>query len=382
MSERWSINGRFLTQPVSGVQRYGREILRELDTLANESHRLTHGLEMELLVPPGGTDMPRLEAIPVRQIGRSRGHVWEQTALSRHASGGLLSLCNTGPIAHPRQIVCIHDVNTRAVPGSYAPAFRALYRILHPLLGRRAARVATVSQYSAGELARYGIAPKGKLMVVPNGHEHAKRWPAAHSPATRPLADGRSVVAIGSPAPHKNVALLLNIADALAKAGIRLVIAGVSDSRVFTDSLGAGEADNVVWLGRLSDGEIAALLRDALCLAFPSYAEGFGLPLLEAMTMGCPVVASDRSSLPEVGGDAALYAAPDDPHAWCDLIIHLARTPALRRDLVAKGYHRAYRYSWRAGALAYLEEMRTLDGEPGTAGRPSVVPAAEPGPGG
>jgi len=382
MNERWSINGRFLTQPVSGVQRYGREILREFDRLVSASQGLTQDLEMELLVPPGGADMPRLEAIPVRQIGRSRGHVWEQTVLPRHASGGLLSLCNTGPVAHSKQIVCIHDVNTRAFPGSYAPAFRYLYRVLHPLLGRRAARVATVSHYSAGELARYGIAPKDKLMVVPNGHEHAKRWPAAHSFATRPLADETTVVAIGSPAPHKNVALLLEIADALSKAGIRLAIAGMSDSRVFRDLPAAGEADNVIWLGRLSDGEIAALLQDALCLAFPSYAEGFGLPALEAMALGCPVVASDRSSLPEVGGDAALYASPDDPCAWYGQIIHLARNPTLRRDLVDKGHRQACRYSWVESALAYLEAMRTLDERAETARQPSVVHAAQPSLGG
>jgi len=347
---------------MSGVQRYGREVLREIDDLISEGQPLTRGLALELLVPPGVTSMPRLNAIGVREIGGRGGHMWEQRVLPRHVKGGLLSLCNTGPVRLRRQIVCIHDVNTRACPYSYSRAFRALYRVLLPALGRHAARVATVSAYSAEQLVRYGIASRHKLMIAPNGHEHATRWQAAHSSATLPLADGRTVVAIGSPAPHKNIARLLAIADDLARSGIRLAIVGMRDSRVFGACAAHDKADSVVWLGRLCDDEIAALLRDALCLAFPSYAEGFGLPAVEAMVWGCPVIASDRSSLPEICGDAALYASPDDPHSWRDQIMRLACNVTLRDELVARGHRQAARFRWRAAAVRYLEAMAEIDG--------------------
>jgi len=128
------------------------------------------------------------------------------------------------------------------------------------------------------------------------------------------------VFGIGSAAPHKNVGLVLDMADRLAEAGLRIAIVGMSDSRVFKSGPTSAKARNVHWLGRISDGELVALLGDSLCLAFPSLTEGFGLPALEAMAVGCPVVVSDRASLPEVCGNAALFAPPDDPeatpHAW------------------------------------------------------------------
>ena len=116
------------------------------------------------------------------------------------------------------------------------------------------------------------------------------------------------------------------------------------------------------WLGRVSDGELAALLRDSLCLAFPSLTEGFGLPALEAMAVGCPVVVSDRASLPEVCGSAALFAPPDDQDAWFDSFVQLRGSQALRLQMIGKGRARASAYSWRATALRYLEAMAAADG--------------------
>lgn len=362
MSRHWSINGRFLTQSLSGVQRYAHEIVRQLDKLIEEEHELTRGLALDVLTPPGAKALPHLQSVRVRAVGGSGGHLWEQAVLPRYVSGGLLSLCNTGPVSLPRQIVCIHDVNTRSAPQSYSLAFRSLYRVLHPALGRRVARVATVSHYSASQLVHYGIASEDKITVIPNGHEHATRWTPAHSDRTLPFADGRTVVCIGSPAPHKNMELLLGIADELARAGLRLAIVGMRDARVFNTPPAGHDSANVVWLGRLSDNEIAALLADALCLAFPSLAEGFGLPVIEAMSWGCPVISSDCASLPEVGGEAVLLVSPRDPTAWRDQIIRLADNHALRAALSERGRLQAAKFSWRASAQAYLRIMAEIDG--------------------
>lgn len=363
MTRHWTINGRFLTQPFSGVQRYAHEITRELDTLVQAGHALARGLTLEIAAPPGAV-APELRAVRVRTAGNGGGHPWEQFVLPRHVPGGLLSLCNTGPLAVQRQIVCIHDANTRLAPGSYSWPFRTLYRILHPLLGRRARRIATVSRTSRDALVRFGIAREEKIVICPNGHEHALRWQPALSPAVAPLADGRTVLVIGSPAPHKNVAVLLKIAGSLAAGGLRLAVAGVRDARVFQGLEGenCGAWKNVHWLGRLSDGELAALLQGSLCLAFPSLAEGFGIPAVEAMAWGCPVVASDRTSLPETCGSAALYADPFDPAAWRAQILLLARDAEARAFLAAKGREQAARFSWRTSAEAYLAEMARIDG--------------------
>lgn len=356
MRRHWAINGRFLAQQMTGVQRYARETVCAMDRLLARHPGIAHHLNLELLVPPDAIfDLP-LSAIRTRTIGRFGGHPWEQAILPANVRGGLLSLCNTGPVLASKHIVCIHDLNTRNYPQSYSPSFRALYRSLMPALGRSAECVSTVSQYSAGELVRHQICPANKIFVASNGHEHAAKWQAQHSLKTEMAAGPDTIVLLGSTAPHKNAQLILGMADRLHAAGFRIAVAGISDPRVF--KLPAhNETANVFWLGRLSDGELAALLRDSMCLAFPSFTEGFGLPPLEAMVVGCPVVVSDRASLPEICGNAALYASPDDADAWFDRFMELRGSPTLRRDMIERGRARTSHYRWEASAELYLLAM-------------------------
>jgi glycosyltransferase involved in cell wall biosynthesis len=378
MARTWYINGRFLTQPVTGVQRYGLEVVRALDACLAEGHPLSRDLEVVLVAPEGAAPPPYLRQIHFRAAGRPRGHVWEQAVLPRLARGGLLSLCNTGPLSLRKHIVCIHDATTRTCPQSYSRAFRTLYRVLSPALGRSAARIATVSNYSAGELARHRICPREKIVVASNGHEHALRWIGSHSRATRGIAGPNTVVIVGSPAPHKNIGLILDQADTLQAAGLRVAVTGIHDRRVLAGQRPEQAAGCISWLGRLSDGELAALLRDSLCLAFPSLEEGFGLPVLEAMATRCPVVASDRASLPEVCGNAALYASPFDGTEWLDAFVRLRNDTQLREALIARGQQQARRYSWQRTAEVYLKEIARLDGLSDTTS--ATFQPAEPSP--
>lgn len=362
----WTINGRFLTQPLTGVQRYARQIVLALDQLMLRGHPLAQNLKVEILRPPGDADDLALQKIELRVAGRSSGYAWEQVELPRHARGGIVSLCNIGPLAAKRQVLCIHDVNTLLAPESYSWKFRALYRCLLPALGATASRIVTVSHFSAGQIARFGIAPSSKIAVIPNGREHAQDWVPRHSARTRAVAGRDTIVLLGSPAPHKNVAMLLGLAEQLAAAGLRLAVVGSLDARVFSAGLAGAGSPNVRWLGRLTDGEIAALLQDCLCLAFPSLTEGFGLPPLEAMTLGCPVVVSDRASLPEICADAALYARPDQPEQWLAHFIGLRRNAELGRALRGRGRVAAERYSWSRSGELYLQVLAEMDGVPQT----------------
>ena len=361
MIKRWTINGRFLAQPFSGVQRYAHEILYALDDLVSNGDASCRGLKLDLVAPSETPNLPALSSIAVVRAGRGKGHVWEQTVLPAVTKGGILSLCISGPLSIRRQIVCIHDVNVRLFPHSYSRAFRTLYRFLHPALGRRARRIATVSQYSARMLAGYGIAPEQKILVATNGFEHALRWTPDFSDRVREVAAPDTVFILGSPAPHKNVATLLSLADRLGDAGIRIAVAGPTDSRVFHSLLDRQSAGNIHWLGRITDNEIAAMLSRCLCLAFPSYVEGFGLPAVEAMIWGCPVIASDRTSLPEIGGNAALYAPPDASEIWLSQILRLNKDQDLRKNMILSGRKQARAFSWRVSAARYLQAMAELD---------------------
>ncbi|HKJ62071.1 MAG TPA: glycosyltransferase family 1 protein [Hyphomicrobiales bacterium] len=361
MKKRWSINGRFLAQPFSGVQRYAYEILYALDELMSKGDASAKGLELELVVPSETPNLPVLSAIAVKRAGKGKGHVWEQTVLPAVAGDGVLSLCNSGPLSIRQQIVCIHDVNVRLFPDSYSRAFRTLYRLLHPALGRRARRIATVSRYSAKMLAGHAIAPARKILVATNGFEHALRWTPEFSDRVRAAATPYTVFVLGSPAPHKNVGMLMTLADRLGDAGINIAVAGPTDSRVFHSLLDGQSARNIHWLGRITDNEIAAILSKCLCLAFPSYVEGFGLPAVEAMAWGCPVIASDRTSLPEIGGEAVLYAPPDAPEIWLSQILRLHEDNTLRESMILSGRKQARAFSWRTSAARYLQAMTELE---------------------
>lgn len=355
----WTINGRFLSQPITGVQRYAREVTTAVDNIIADNPA---GFpRVSILAPPGTREIPRYEALSVRQVGRLHGHLWEQFDLPRHAAGPILSLANTGPLLKRNHVVCIHDANTRVIPESYSTAFRVAYRIIHPALGYTAHTVTTVSHHAATDLARYRIAPASKIVVAPNGTEHAARWRPRHTEATAAVAGPSTIVLLGSRAPHKNMRLILDLAPNLAAEGFRIAVVGVSASAF------AGDAEGPIhpavhMLGRIDDDALAALLRDSLCLAFPSLTEGFGLPPLEAMAHGCPVVASTAASIPEVCGDAALYADPHSPDVWLEALRALRDDPALRRKLVERGSRRVKEFSWTKTAASYIDLMREAAG--------------------
>ena len=361
MARHWSINGRFLTQSITGVQRYGNEILQSLDRHVSSGHHLARDLDLELVIPHSAAAPPKLDAIKVRRFGLKSGHLWEQASLPFAVRGGLISLCNTGPVAVRKQIVCVHDLNTRLIPQSYSRLFRALYRVLIPALGMTAEKIATVSHYSAEQIHRLGVAGHDKTVVIGNGHEHVHRWRSTHSEKTRAAAGPNTIVVIGTGSPNKNVRLLIEMADRLAKADFRIALVGATNLRIFGAPYPRSKAENVLFLGRLSEDEIAALLQDSLCLAFPSHIEGFGLPPVEAMALGCPAVVSNTSCLPEICGDAALYASPTNADEWLERLSQLRDNPDLRRSLIKRGRDRAKLYRWTRSAELYLEAMAQSD---------------------
>ena len=357
----WSVNGRFLNRNATGVDRYAWEILKAMDALIREGHPLAAGLTLDILRPAGAAEASPFVNIPVRQLPSAPGHFWEQFILPGYVRGGLLSLCNTGPLALKRQIVCIHDLNSRITPESYGVMFRAVYRVLVPALGRRAAQIVTVSRFSQKTMGRFDIKPPDEITVIHDGYEHVLEWIADRSPLTRANLPRPFVLLVGSKAPHKNVTIIYSIAAELAARGIYLLIAGGEDPTVYARQHIDPLPPNVKHLGRVNDDDLAYLYRQALCLVFPSKTEGFGLPVLEAMALGCPVISSDAASLPEVCGEAALYASPDDAAAWLAAIERIASEPTLRERLAAAGPERSRAFSWRESAKKYLELMIALD---------------------
>lgn len=357
------INGRFLAQRQTGVQRAAAELVRALDGLIAIDGGAT------LLVPPDA-DIGRLSlsTIAIRRAGRHTGYRWEQCELPRATRGRLLvNLGNTAPLLHRRNAILIHDASVFDRPDAYGWRFRTAMRCMLPVLARRAEALFTVSQFSAGRLAAHGVANRPGYTILPSGSEHMARVvPDLAAPARHGLVAGRYVLFIGSPHPNKNLAGALAAIARVAGPGIQLAAVGAVDGRVFAAD-GRPAADpggRAVFLGAVDDAAMAGLYAGALALLFPSYYEGSGLPPLEAMALGCPVVASNRASIPEVCGDAAWLLDPDDADAMAKAIDRLAADPAARAGLIARGTERAGRFTWAASAQQLAATL-------GLAGRPA-----------
>lgn len=361
---RWTINGDFVTLQPAGVARYAREVTQALDALFAEGHPLTRGVALDLVAPGEPREPLQLQAIPLRIVPEFRyprlPQVWVQTQLPRHVEGGLLSFCNLAPVTCRKHIACIHDLHTRIAPESYGRLFRWAHRVILPMLGRRAELITTVSELSREHLVRFGIATAEKIVVTGNGCDHVERWRPDLSQLQ--LKPGRPfIVFLGRKQKYKNLELVLEISRPLDEMGIDIYMAGDLDAatlRAYTRE----KPQNLRLLGRISDDDFARALSHALCLILPSRIEGFGLPAIEAMKIGCPVIASSAPALPEVCGDAALLVDPDDGPGWVSAIYDVRTNLQLRRALVDTGYSRARSYSWRRIGELYLKLMARIDG--------------------
>jgi glycosyltransferase involved in cell wall biosynthesis len=376
-SPRLAINGRFLSQPTTGVQRFAREIVWALDRILCQEGSLGP-TEVVLLIPPNGQiEHGSLKRIAVRSVGTRTGQAWEQIDLPLAArTDMLLSLANTAPLAHARQIVTIHDAATRAQPGSYSLAFRAWYQIMHRVLTARAARIMTVSNFSAGELERWYRVPRETIAVVPNAAEHIIA--ATNQPAIlrwHRLAAKSYVLSLGTHCRAKNFAVVIEAMNRLPPPRPRLVVAGRMNANHF-GTPAQWDAGAFVNVGSVSDGELRALYTNALCFVFPSVYEGFGIPPLEAMSCGCPAIVACAAALPETCGDAALYCDPGDPSDLAAKIDVLSQNHDLRTRLQRLGFARSRTFTWDASAHRLIDLIR-CELQFGTAERGAPEPARE-----
>jgi glycosyltransferase involved in cell wall biosynthesis len=311
-----------IRRETGGVERVAQELARRLPALRPERY--------EALAP-----RPRL--------AHRAGHAWEQLVLPLRARTAALLLCpaNLAPLASRRNVVVIHDVAALVHPEWYGRAYVAWHRAALPAIARRARLVITVSEFSRGEIAeRLGV----DAAVVPNGVNERFSPAADPGPAARALGLERPyVLALSTRIARKNVGVLSAAARALDEQGIELVMAGSGRSYMRAGAPPPGRP-----VGYVPEVLLPGLYAGARAFTMPSVYEGFGLPALEAMASGTPVVAANRAALPELCGGAALLADADDPAALADAL--LRATGPERERLRAAGLERAAGYSWDRSA--------------------------------
>ena len=294
-------------------------------------------------------------------------------ALRRHKIDLYVSPDGMMPV-HPRvpTLTVIHDLNFEHADANLKSSHQRYMTRMFPRFARNATRIATVSTYSKTDIAQTYHIDSEKIDVVYDGsHANYRPHTPAENEATRRRFSGGSpyIIFISTILKRKNLANLLLAFDRVKdddKRGLKLVVVG---SRVWwQDELAAAydgmrHRDDVILLGRAEPDDLSALLSAAEMLVYPSFFEGFGIPVLEAMYAETPVVASRTTSIPEVGGDAALYIDPADPDDIARAIRRLDDA-ALRQQLIEVGRRQRTRFSWeRTASLLWDSMMLTIKGK-------------------
>jgi len=265
---------------------------------------------------------------------------WYPHVLPHRAHGADVLHCPTyrGPVrSRVPVVVTVHDLAVFRHPEAFPPWTRTYSRVVVPSVLRAARIVAAVSEFTAGELETVLRVPRERIRVVPNAAD-------ATFTEAGPREEGDYVLAVGTLEPRKNLARTIAAAQRL---GVELRVAGAR-------GWGGVEArgDGVRWEGEVGDEQLARLYRGALCVVYPSLYEGFGIPVLEAMACGAPVVTSRGGATEEVAGGAAVLV---DPHDVSSIAAGIEEAIARRDELRAAGLRRTSAYSWDASARLLVQ---------------------------
>jgi glycosyltransferase involved in cell wall biosynthesis len=351
------INGRFLTQRMTGVQRYAHESLKAMDASLDRdaSFRWT------ILAPKGTDPKEKWKNIEFRTIGLLSGHAWEQLELPLYASNGwLLTLSGAPSLFHSKHLFSIPDTAIYDMPQGYSFLYREYYRILWGFSTKRAKAIFTFTEFSRNRLTAIFPDISERIHVTSCGADHSSLpIKARYDDRDDTNTEERPYIfAVSSLAPNKNFAIILKLSQLLDESNLRISVAGGNNLQVFGKS--EFSSPRVNWLGYVSDEKLDQLYRHAACFVFPSLYEGFGLPPVEAMRHGCPVIASNAASIPEVCGDAALYFNPQSVEELKSQILRVHHEPGLADDLRRKGEQQAKRYTWNQVARTILDTFTSM----------------------
>lgn len=347
------VNARFLTQSITGVQRFAMEICLQLKSLMEN---------VEFVTPEGIIQKNAFQELQAKVIGSHHGHLWEQLDLPKYLKSKenplLVNLANSGPLFYKNKIVTIHDVAYKVFPQTYPKSFLLYYRFMIPRLLYGSKHIVTVSEYSKAEICKYYHVNKDKVSVVYN----------AVSSSFKPMQetiDDKYFLAVSSLNYRKNFIYILEAFDKYQKQGgtESLYIIGDLRNRSFKEIDLSSYKNNpkIKFLGRVSDEDLIKYYCNAIAFTYPSFYEGFGIPPLEAQTCGCPAICANASCLPEIFGDSVLYCDPYRSEDLVNSFCKITQNESLRNSLIEKGYKNTQRYSWMKSAEELKSIIESLD---------------------
>jgi len=336
----FSVNARFLTQPQTGVQRYSLEVLNALDDILEPGQAVAY-------CPAYSRITVDWKNIQLKAGGWFIGNLWEQFDLPRLTRGTMLfSPANIGPFFQRHQVVTIHDASVFAHPAAYNWSFRLKYKNIYRRMATVADHIITTSEFSKRELQHWLKLTPVRISVTYEGREHFERITADSGVMERlSLGVKPFFIVVGSSSLHKNIKIVLDANKLLDQDRYEIILIGGDFSRVF-QSNHLELAPNSKKVGYLNDEELKALYCKAAGLIFPSLYEGFGLPLVEAMTCSCPLICSDIPSSREVCGEAALYFDAEQPEDLANKLEMIMNNSSQAEELIKRGILQSRNFSW------------------------------------
>ncbi len=351
MRDFFIINGRFLSQKLTGVHRYAYEMSCAL-------HKL--GCKFLVIAPQNilkDYDCP----FEVITIGKATSHIWEQIELPiylhKHYKKELLvNFSGLGCIFHKNNICTIHDISYLENPSWFSKSYYYLYKFSTPIIAKRAIKILTVSEFSKNELInKIGVSSQ-KIEVIYNAVAerviHTNKYPKKNKE--------NYILTVSSLDPRKNFQRLIEAFNSLKYDNCKLYIIGKKDRVFKSQKYEDYNNPNIIFTGYLSDSELATYYNNATAFIYPSLYEGFGIPNLEAMMNNCPVLTSNIPPHVEVCEDAALYFDPYNTKVMAEKISEIINNHELRENMILAGKKRSAKFSWISSAQKLSEVIKEL----------------------
>lgn len=332
------INGMFLTQRKTGIQRFSHEMCQ---AMAAAGHDIA-------VIAPRRIRKDYNLSYPVIHIGLLTGVFWEHLELLiyllKRRKPLLISFGSPGPLLYKKRIVTIHDVSFYYHPEWFSRLYGLYYRIITPIIARFSEKILTVSHFSKKEILGWLNIPEEKITIVHNAVSQSM----VNKAKGQAGPTEKYILTVGSLDPRKNLSTII---EAYHQTGLEKTIklkAAGGESPLFNMDKNTHLSN--VSLGYVTDQELFTLYKNAELFIYASFYEGFGIPPLEAMASGCPVVLSDIPVFKEIFGDAAMYVKPGDAQGMAKKIIEILNTPQLKNILIQKGYKKSKEYTWEKSA--------------------------------
>lgn len=367
---RIGINGRFLIAKRTGVQRAAYNLIRTLIEVDRDNEYVIFTGREQIGAADWNFSNVTVVGDDLRPSESFRNHFWEQIRLpklsKKYKIDILHSPANVAPLFYRgKSIINIHDLCFVVNPQWYSFAFRTVYNLIIPQLAKRATKVITNSNNSKNDLLQHFNLPAERVSLVYWAVDDTFSLPLVAPDSEVNVGESDYILYVGSLEPRKNINILIEAYEQLRRQypeiKTKLVLIGGESPLFAAVQLNVREyRDDIIFKGFVSDAELSGYYRRARLVAYPSLYEGFGLPPLEAMASGVPVVTSSSSSIPEVVGHAAVLVNPRDCQQLTRSLYRVLTDDDLCKEMIAAGFTQVAKFNWYRvvrGVLAVYHEV-------------------------